>query len=272
MKKYRIGLIGCGAIGTVLAREVDKRKDYKLAIIFDVEMKKAKELYKQLAKKPKIANTIDKFLTEEKDLAVEAAAYQAVNEYGEKILESSDLMIMSTAAFVIYKKLYSQLKKKALSLGRKIYLPSGAIVGIDGVKSVKEMIEEVTLKTIKNPKSIEQTDYLNNKGIYLKGLKKKTIIFKGTAKKAAYHFPKNLNIAATLSFCGVGYEKTNVIFIADPNVKENIHEIFVRGLFGEFRTQTKNMPSPDNLKTSYLACLSAIAMLFDIKNPFQIGT
>ncbi|MCP8310053.1 MAG: aspartate dehydrogenase [Candidatus Methylarchaceae archaeon HK02M1] len=272
MKKLRVGLIGCGTIGNILARAIDNWEYYQLVVIFDIKMEAAKKLHERMKKKPKIAHDFGEFLKEDKDLVVEAAFYNAVKDYSRKILETSDLMVMSTAAFVIYPELYSQLGRIAREKGRKIYLPSGAIVGIDGVRSAKGEIEEVTLITTKNPKSIEQTEYLTNKGIYLEDLKNRTVIFKGSAKEASSYFPKNLNVASTLSFSGIGVEKTKVVLVADPAIKENKHEILVRGAFGEFRTQAKNIPSPGNPKTSYLAALSAIATLHKINEPFQIGT
>ena len=38
-------------------------------------------------------------------------------------------------------------------------------------------------------------------------------------------FPKNLNVAVTLSLFGLGPDKTNVTVIADPDVKMNCHKI-----------------------------------------------
>lgn len=270
--KLRIGLIGCGAIGNVLARAVDKAEGFRLVAIYDQKSEKAQELQRRLQRKPKIARSFKEFLAEKKDLTVEAAAYPAVAEYGKKILEGSDLMIMSTAAFVIYPNLYSQLKETAAKAGRKIYLPSGAIAGVDGIKSAVGKIDKVILTSTKNPKSIQQTDYLAEKGIILENLKTRTVIFEGSAKEAAHYFPENLNVASTLSLAGVGAEKTKVVFVADPDVAENRHEIKASGAFGEFRAQTKNVPSPDNPRTSFLAALSAAATLYEIAEPFQVGT
>ena len=272
MNQLKVGLIGCGTIGNILAKAIDGWEDYELAVIFDIKMKAAKNLYERMNKKPKIAPNFNEFLKEEKKLVVEAAIYKAVKDYGKKILETSDLMVMSTAAFVIYPELYSQLGNIAKEKGRKIFLPSGAVVGIDGIKSARDKIEEVTLITTKNPKSIEQTKYLTDRGIHLKDIQEKTVIFEGSAKEAPRYFPKNLNVASTLSFSGIGFEKTRVILIADPNIKENKHEIIAKGLFGEFKTQAKNIPSHSNPKTSYLAAFSAIATLQKINDPFQIGT
>jgi aspartate dehydrogenase len=60
--------------------------------------------------------------------------------------------------------------------------------------------------------------------------------------------------------------------VVDPTIKRNIHEIRVKGKFGEFTARTENMPSPNNPKTSHLAALSAVATLKRITENLLIGT
>ena len=50
------------------------------------------------------------------------------------------------------------------------------------------------------------------------------------------------------------------------------HEIELEGDFGKLRSITENVPSPTNPKTSYLASLSAVAMLNTILGAIKIGT
>jgi predicted dinucleotide-utilizing enzyme len=52
-----------------------------------------------------------------------------------------------------------------------------------------------------------------------------------------------------------------VCIIVDPTIQNNIHEINVKGDFGEFTFLTRNVASPINPKTSMLAVYSAIATL-----------
>jgi len=59
--------------------------------------------------------------------------------------------------------------------------------------------------------------------------------------------------------------------VADPEIDRNIHEIKVKGAFGSFKIRLANNPSPQNPKTSYLACMSVVSLLKKILSPVQIG-
>lgn len=98
------------------------------------------------------------------------------------------------------------------------------------------------------------------------------MIFEGNAKEAAEGFPRNINVAASLSLAGIGVEKTMVRIIADPFSDRNVHEIEAEGRFGRMTARTENLPSPKNKKTSYLAALSAIATLDRIRRNVIVGT
>jgi len=99
-----------------------------------------------------------------------------------------------------------------------------------------------------------------------------TLLFEGSASKAVKAFPANVNVAATVSLAGIGFERTKVRVVADPSLSRNVHELTVEGEFGTFFTRVENLPSPDNPKTSYLAALSAISTLKQILSSVQIGT
>jgi aspartate dehydrogenase len=45
---------------------------------------------------------------------------------------------------------------------------------------------------------------------------KPVAVFSGTAKEAIAKFPKNINVAVTLSLAGLGVDQTRVEILADP--------------------------------------------------------
>ena len=69
----------------------------------------------------------------------------------------------------------------------------------------------------------------------------------------------------------IGFDKTKVKIVADPVIKYNSHKVLAHGKFGRLRAEVENLPNPDNPSTSYLASLSAIAVIKKIVSPLQIG-
>ncbi len=270
MVTTRVGILGCGSIGTVLARYISREKDFTLCCLHDTTSKRARSLAKKLKEKPKIAKSADDMT--DCDLIIEAASRGAVEDHALTMLDRCDLMIMSVSAFAD-PDLFSRIKKKAEENGRKVYMPSGAIAGLDAVRSANVgEINKVTITSRKPPGGLEGAPWIKKNGISLRSIKKPTVVFEGNAKNAARWFPKNINVAVTLSLAGIGVERTMVRIIADPFSDKNVHEISVEGEFGTLETKTTNMPSPKNLKTSRLAALSAIATLKKIKENMLVGT
>jgi aspartate dehydrogenase len=267
----KIGIIGVGAIGNILAKAVNEMELVDKLWLYDKSRKKAIIVAKELSK-ALVANTA-KELIENVDLVVESASQQAVKEYSYQVLNSKkDLMIMSLGALVD-NKLRKELEAIAAQKNIKIYLPSGAVLGIDGIKAAKlAKVSEVTLTTIKNPRAFKDNEYLKSRNIDIEMIKRAKVLFVGSAEEAVKYFPENINVASCIALAGIGANKTKVKIIAEPKIKENIHKINVKGAFGEFEVETKNVVCPANPKTSYLAALSAIATVRKIIEPVQIGT
>jgi len=193
------------------------------------------------------------------DLVIEAAAPQAVSETVPTVLEHGvDVIIMSIGA-LMDTKLRENLENLASKNNAKIYAPSGAIVGIDGLKAASiGKIESATLVTRKPPRSL---------GV---SAEEETILYEGKAGDAVRKFPMNINVAAALSLaCG---KEVDVKIIADPSVDRNMHEVQVVGDFGEIKTITQNVRCSMNPKTSVMAAYSAIKLLNSLNETFRIGT
>ncbi|MCX9085055.1 MAG: aspartate dehydrogenase [Candidatus Methanoperedens sp.] len=268
----KIGVIGCGAIGAQICRAIDSGAiNAKLTAIYDRSDKHCEMLLESLKIRPVVSLPAE--LIKNADIVVECASQAAVGEHGLCVLNGGkDLMIMSVGA-LMDQKLLDDLVNSAKSNNCKIYIPSGAISGIDGLRSAKiASIDRVEISTIKNPKGLEGAPFMIENNIDPYSFQKKTMIFNGNAKEAVKAFPANVNVAASLSLAGIGFEKTRVKVFVDPKISRNIHEIRVEGDFGNFTSRIENIPSKDNPRTSLLAALSAIATLKKITEPLQIGT
>lgn len=271
-----VGLVGCGAIGTVIAEAIDRGDagNISLVVIYDIVKEKAERIASRLVHKPFIARSLGEVLENNRvEIVVEAASQEFVKEYAVKILNSGkDLLVMSVGA-LLDEALLSEIIDAAEKTGKKIYIPSGAIVGIDNIKSAAlGRIEEIMLITRKPLASFRDSRSVKMIKYDLSSIKEPLVLYEGPAREAVKLFPQNINVAATLSLAGIGPDKTRVKIIADPNIKDIIHEIYVKGEFGEIYTRAVNKPFPSNPRTSYIAALSAIATLKRIASSIIIGT
>lgn len=268
----RVGLIGCGAIGSSISRAIVDDERFNLKAVFDLDEQKTTELIQDLNKKVMVAGDFEELMSTELDVVIEAASQRAVEQYGETILRKGiDLMVMSVGAFAD-DDLLDRVTKAAKEAGRKVFIPSGAVTGIDTIKSVSGLVDEITLTTTKHPESLKGASFFAERGFGAEEIKKETVLFEGSAREAVKLFPENVNVAAVISLAGVGWDKTKVKIVADPSVDRNIHQIRAKGAFGEIITLSKNVKSPDNPRTSYLAALSAIKTLKNMENSIIIGT
>ena len=270
MGRLKVGIIGCGTIGSELALACRSRlkDDLDLVGICDKDEKKALMLQKLLEGKVPAMELAA--LIKNADLIVEAASASISADILKKAVENKkDIMIMSIGGLIGNE----DLLKAAAKAGIKVYLPSGAISGIDGLKSGNAgAIDSVTLTTRKPLKGLEGAPYLKEKDIKLADIKNETVIFDGTAKDAIKGFPQNVNVCAALSLAGIGADKTRVKIVTSPAYTKNTHEVEIKGDFGNILTKTENVPSRANPKTSQLAILSAIATLEGIIKNVRIGT
>ncbi|MFH1774139.1 MAG: aspartate dehydrogenase [Methanobacteriota archaeon] len=260
----RVALIGCGAIGSIIAKAIaDGAVSAELQLLYDADRKAAERVLGIFKKKPRIAEGIEKILNSNADVVVEAASQEAVKSFAARILGSKKSIMIMSAGALADEKFFDKIKKIAGKNKVKIYLPSGAIGGLDALKSASAArIYEVTLTTTKPPNALKGAEKI----------REKAVLYEGSAREAIKKFPANVNVAVALSLAGIGVKKTKVRVVADPGSDKNIHEVFARGDFGEFKFRVENVPSPQNPRTSYLAALSAIATLKKITSHVEIGT
>jgi aspartate dehydrogenase len=273
MGKLGIGIVGCGAIGSSLAKTIvkDFKEEARLVALYDIDINKSCDLSVMVSGGPDLAVSGLGQLINQSELVIEASSARSSWQIAKKVLiKQRNIMIMSVGGIVSHFKELNDLAKKYKT---KVYFPSGAISGIDAVKAVKPGgIKKVILTTRKNPISFKDVDYIKRKGIRLDKIKKDTLLFFGSAKEAIKFFPQNINVAGLLSIAGIGQNKTKVKIVASPKTKKNIHEIYIESRAARISTRTENILHPDNPKTSYLAVLSAIATLRQILEPVKIGT
>jgi aspartate dehydrogenase len=157
--------------------------------------------------------------------------------------------------------------------GGRIFVPSGALLGLDAVAAAAEGgISSVHMVTRKPPRGLLGAPYLEENAIDVAGLTEPKRVFAGTAREAARGFPANVNVAAALALAGIGPDRTAVEIWADPTVTRNVHQIEVEAEAARFSMQIENVPSAENPRTGRLTALSVVAALKKLSSPLAIGT
>ena len=261
-------------MGTQIALAIDSGQiPATLTHVFDESKEKSALLIEKLTHKPEIVENSHLLSSNPIDIVVEAASQDAVKDVSLSVLQNKkDLLIMSVGA-LLDESIYDILSDACKDFKKTIYLPSGAIAGLDGIKSVRGELESLSITTTKHPRSLKGAKFFETSDINLDEIHSSTTIFEGTAKEAVSLFPANINVAALLSLTGIGSEKTGVKIVADPNTDKNTHHIVAEGKFGKMTFTIENYPDENNPKTSRLAILSAIETLKKYcLNDIQIGT
>ncbi len=163
-----------------------------------------------------IVNTPSEERYKEIDLVIECATASALEENIEYILKNANLMMFSITALSspgFEEKLYALAKQ----YNRKVYIPHGAIFGLDGIKDGRENWDSITIETIKSPKSLGRENELRQ------------VVFEGSTREACKQYPRNVNVHAAIAIAGIGFDRTISKIISDPSVNTNSHNVIISG-------------------------------------------
>lgn len=204
---------------------------------------------------------------------VEAASHEAVRENLVSFLEAGASVVVLSAGALADDRLREAAEVAAQRSGARLHVPSGGIGGLDALKAACVAgVDEVAIQVAKPPAAWKGIAFVEELGVDLDDMSKAHTLYKGPARAGVAHFPQNVNIAAVLSLAGIGFDRTQLEVVADPALTHNTHTIRVAGRTGRFTVMLQNVPSPDNPKTAWLACYSALAALRALASGTRYGT
>jgi aspartate dehydrogenase len=254
--RFTVLLIGHGAIGRAVARHFAVDPAVRIGGIVVHSRTECRPDSQPLTE---FVSSIEE-LPEMPDFALECAGHSAIAEHVIPLLARGvDVAIVSTGALA-EDGLVHRIESAAASGDAQLLMLSGAVGGIDALAAARiGGLQRVVYTGNKPPRGWKGT--VAEGAVDLDSLKEPAVIFRGTAREAARLYPKNANVAATVSLAGLGLDGTEVTLVADPNIAGNIHRIEASGAFGEMTVTVSGNPMSDNPRTSVLTTYSAIRVI-----------
>lgn len=198
-KRHRIGIIGCGYIGRALY-ESFAGSDIEVARVYDRSAENIANL-----PAAKVTTNADAFIDSLSglDLVVEVAHPSVSVELGERIISKTSYMPCSVVALAD-EVLGARLLEAARSAGTRLYIPHGAVVGMDNLLE-KRNWKNATITFRKPPASIDASAAEADE----------TLLFEGSAREIAAKFPRSVNAMIACALATVGLDATTTRMVAD---------------------------------------------------------
>lgn len=213
-----IGVIGYGKIGKNLIKHLSK-DGHNIKFILNSD---GKDKYNEGFNFVKEIKDVD---LENLDLVIECSIPEILKREGKKILSHTNLLLFSITT-LSDENFYEEMLETGKENSTNIFIPHGAIVGLDGIRAGRDLIKELTIETIKPPSSFGRDD------------KERKVLFEGSTREACKLYPRNVNVHGAVALAGIGFDKTKSKMIADPSLSENNHIIKVKGDNFHFEIKT----------------------------------
>lgn len=255
--QIRVAIAGLGAIGLAVAQALAQGVDgFTLVAISAKDHGAAKE--RLAAHQIAVPVLPHEELEARADLLIECAPAELLPALVRPFLsKGKSVVVLSVSALADH----LDLVDLARNHGAQIFVPSGALLGLDGVAAAAQgHLQSVKLVTRKPPA-----------GFGFANIPAAQCVFAGSARAAAQKFPANMNVAVALALAGLGLDATQVEIWADPEVTRNVHSVTVQSDCATFSCVIENVPS-DNPKTSKITAPSVLALLRKMRAPLRIGS
>lgn len=246
----RVGVIGAGAVTATLVEGLAAAGYDGALAVYARDPARASALARAAggAGPVEIVAAFDDLLQWRPDVVVECAGHEAVLQFGESVLATGADFVPASLGALADDGFRSRLLDAARRGGSRIRIAAGAIGALDVIGAGRlSGIDEITYISRKPPAAWRGTPADDGT---LDDLAAEAVLFEGPARQAARDYPKNANVAAAVALAGSGFDRTMVQLIADPSVRQNIHEIGLRSRCVEMTIRLAGIGSASNPRTS----------------------
>jgi aspartate dehydrogenase len=266
-----LAVIGCGAIGSAVIALLREDTEVRVTqvIVPRANIDEARALCERIAPHARVLGAIDHANGCRPDLLVECAGHLAVGDHVIPALEAGVPSVVASIGALHDADGMLRLESAAAKGGTHVSLVSGAIGGIDALAAARiGGLDTVTYIGRKPPIGWKGTPA--EQLCDLDSLREPFVIFEGSARDAARLYPKNANVAATVSLAGLGLDLTRATLIADPGVQRNVHRVIAEGTFGRMDLTLEGEPLPANPKTSALTVYSLVRAIHNASHSVSL--
>lgn len=270
-RSTRFVICGFGNVGKQIARLVSQDSTGRLEIVAIAARDKEKARHEAAEYCLEVPIISASEAPDHADIIVESSTYAGFRDVVEpSIRAGAHVVAVSVGALANN----MDLLDLADEFGATLQIANGTLPGLDLVRAARESeIEEVRLVSSVLPHSLIQEAYVKENGIDLvKANSESVLILDGSAREAALHFPRHFNVAVSLSLAGIGLDRTNVKIMADGRLAGAVHTIHVKSSAVTLEMTSRNLPSPENNRTSRIVAPSIIAALRELSSPLRVGS
>lgn len=232
-KPARIGLIGMGYLGSYVYEQVTSQPQLGLEVAFVSDQ--APDRLKNVPPDLVLADPAEA-RDRRPDLIVEMAHPSVTQRWGEGFLACSDYMPLSLTALADT-GLHDKILAAAAKHGTCLYVPHGAMVGLDAIFECRDLWEEVSVTMKKSPRNMDLTAFPQFRG---KEITEPTVLYDGPTRGICPLFPRNVNSHAAVALAGIGFDRTRSVLVADPSLDVSVIEVVARGQGTEVRIERAN--------------------------------
>lgn len=241
---YKIGIIGFGFIGSSLYKAFSD-SDIHVARVLD----RSPESFASLP--ATIATTDPSMFLEcasDLDLVVEVAHPEVTVNMGRDLVRKTNYMPCSVVALA-NDELRNSLLTIAKECGTRLFIPHGAVVGMDNFLERRDEWQCAQVTFRKPPGSIDRGGTVNEDEV---------VLFEGSAREIAEHFPRSVNAMVAFALATLGLDRTLTRMVADRRL-DNM-------LVGEFRVEGKDGSQLSVFKNEPAVGVSSTGMVSSIKS------
>lgn len=258
MKRKRVALVGCGKLSAVIAEQITSGciQNYELVGVLGQNYEKGVKFAEKY--KCRVCKNIEQLMELKPDYTIEAASGQAVREYCRFILnKESHFIVLSMGAFAD-NSFYCDMKNVAETNACKIYIPSGAVGGLDIIQTLSLMNDtKVKMKAQFSPETLRGTPIFYDELIQSSDVRS---VFSGTAKEAIQLLHNKVNVSIAVQMANEGAEDVGLNIETVPNSTKDKFEIIASSKKASAKLVIES-------KDSEVAAWSVVALLKNIVSP-----